>query len=304
MSSKMKRKFLTIVTPTYNRAMELAKLHASLKSQTDKDFCWLIIDDGSTDNTFDVIKKMKRDANGFSIEYIRKENGGKHTALNLAFKKVKTELLIIVDSDDYITNDAVETIKNDWAQYNDGKICGLCYKRGRVNGEDLSDDFGSEVVKANYKDFIVNAKRKRDKAEVFRTSVFSKYSFPVFEGEKFLGEGVLWCKISDEYDMVFINKVIYICEYLEGGLTKSGRRLRIENPLGGMYYASEFLDNRYNWGIRMERALLYLTFARFARENITKIRKKSDHRIILDVNVLPSFLLYNYWRKKYEGRND
>ena len=300
---KKEQKLLTVVTPTFNRAKELGALYESLRAQTFKDFCWIIIDDGSIDDTSEVVDSFKKDKNSFSIRYLKKKNGGKHTALNLAFKNVKTELLIIVDSDDYLVDEAVEIITEDWKKYGDERVCGLCYKRGRTDGSDLSDDFGKDVTIANYRDFIINSRRKKDKAEVFRSSVFLDYTFPEFEGEKFLGEGFLWCKISHEYDMVFVNKIIYICEYLDGGLTKSGRRIRIENPLGGMYYMSEFLNNRYRLRIRCEKALLYLTYARFAKKDVLGLFGKSDSKIILGINLLPSFILYKYWGRKYGASN-
>ena len=111
-------KTLTIFTPTYNRADILNKAYKSLKRQTNKDFIWLVVDDGSIDNTEDVVKGWI-DENIIEIKYIKKENGGKHTAYNVAVENTSTELIMIaLDSDDYLSDDAVEIILDTWGTHN------------------------------------------------------------------------------------------------------------------------------------------------------------------------------------------
>lgn len=132
---------LTILTPTYNRGGVLPQLYDSLKKQTCKDFEWVIVDDGSKDNTQEVVKAWLSDSD-FSIQYFFKENGGKHTALNYAVKKIESELTFIVDSDDTLTTDAVETVLRYHKRYEDEKnICGYAFLRaypdGSVNGKEF-----------------------------------------------------------------------------------------------------------------------------------------------------------------------
>ena len=244
----MKR--ITVVTPTYNRANKLETAFKSLKNQTIQDFNWLIIDDGSTDNTKDIVTNVfLNDNTDFDIKYIKKENGGKHTALNLAFEIIDTELFIILDSDDYLIENAIEDIINTWEKYkNNDRIAGLVYKRGKDKETSITEKWGDEeeTIK-NYNDFIINRNIRGDKAEVFRSSIFKNIRFPEYNNEKFVGEGVIWSKIAHEYDMVFCNRILYICKYLEGGLSKSGRELRVNNPKGGMFRDGTVSGSRKNY---------------------------------------------------------
>lgn len=105
---------LTVFTPLYNRINTLKRTYESLKRQTSKDFVWLIIDDGSTDNPYEIIKEWIKINNGFEIKYVYKENGGMHTAHNTAYENIDTELNVCVDSDDYMPDNAVQLIIDCW----------------------------------------------------------------------------------------------------------------------------------------------------------------------------------------------
>lgn len=287
-------KFLTIITPTYNRGNLLNKVYDSLLKQTNKNFIWLVIDDGSSDDTRNVIDKFINDSK-INIQYIYKQNGGKHTALNVAFKNLNTELATILDSDDVLTNDAVETIDSYNVKYkNDNTLCGFCFLKGYSNNKSVTS-YPDDENKANYNDYIINSGISGDKCEVFKSSMLEKYSFDEFKDEKFLAEGYLWSQISEKHDMVFINKIIYICEYLEDGLTKSGRTLRLKNPLGGKRHAEEYLNKKYNIKVRFKNALLYIVYA---KQSKTKIEFKKA-RILLIIAYVPALLLKFYWNKKY-----
>ncbi len=289
-------KKLTILTPTFNRKNELKNLYKSLLNQTSKDFIWMIIDDGSTDNTEKIIDSFK----GLDIEYIKKDNGGKHTALNMGFKLINTELVIIVDSDDQLTNNAVNLILTKWDKYKDNKkLCGMVFKKKFLNGNEVSENFSDEEFIENYNRYVINKNIKGDKAEVFKSSIIKNYSYPEYNNEKFIGEGVLWSKISHKYDMVFFNQFIYICDYLEDGLTKSGRRMRVNNPQGGMFHAEEYLDKIYTFKIREKNALLYLIYARFGRKKILNVISKSKYKALLLINIIPSYFIFIIWNKKY-----
>lgn len=290
-------KTITVVTPTYNRANELEKAFNSLKEQTEKDFEWLVIDDGSTDNTEDVIKNFKKETN-FDISYYKQDNQGKHIALNIAFKKVKTELLMILDSDDCLTRTAIEEILLIHNKYkDDDKVAAYVFQRGKLNAptERITQVFKKEEFIDNYNTYIINKEIKGDKEEVFKTKILKNYSYPQYLGEKFVGEGVLWSKISHNYDMVFCNKIIYLCEYLDGGLTKSGRSFRMKNPQGGKYHAEEYLDKRYKNKIRIKNAILYLVYSKALKENYFKILKNRKEKILFIMAKIPSEIIYYKW---------
>ena len=288
-------KKVTIITPTYNRANLIDKLYFSLLNQTNNAFVWLVVDDGSNDETKSIIEKFKQEKK-IKIEYFRKPNGGKHTALNFAFKKLVTPLSVILDSDDIFTEDAVETIIKYAEKYKSRKnLCGFVFLKGYDQNNSVTKKFPDDEIIANYNDYIINSGIKGDKCEVFYSNVLSKYYFDEYQNEKFLAEGYLWSIISEKYDMVFVNKIIYLCDYLDGGLTKSGRTLRIKNPRGGMRHAKQYLKPIYVLKIRLKNALLYLTYSRFAKE-----RPDFDNsKFLLLVMYIPSMILYFYWKSKY-----
>lgn len=240
--------YITIFTPTYNRAKYLTKLYASLKNQKLKNFEWLIIDDDSTDNTEDVVKEFKNENCGFPIVFVKQTHGGKHRAINKAVQIAKGRYFFIVDSDDYLTEDATDFIfQNGSKIYDDNRYAGLSglkiLENGNVCGGNV-DFLGKEYVDAT------NLEREKyrlygDKAEVYKTSIIKKYPFPEFEGEFFITENVVWNQIAkDGYLIRWFQKPIYICEYLDGGLTKSGANDfsgHIQNFKGYTYFIVQSL---------------------------------------------------------------
>ena len=300
----LQERTVTILTPTYNRANYLTKLFESLCAQTDKDFEWLIIDDGSTDNTEEIIKKIENNNADFTIRYFQKENGGKHTALNFSHAYLRTELTCIVDSDDYLTEDAIATIITTWEKYKkDNRICGITFLRGDHEGTPLGKIFPKSPYISNIITCRINQKIKGDCCEVIRTNVLKKYPFPVFNGEKFMGESYLWNQLGFDYNMVFINKVIYICEYLEGGLTRSGRKLRINCPKGGMEncrtYFIEKNGRKVNFITRIKEAWLIICYGKFAKLKFGEIVRFCGKKGLIFLNYPFGYILYLFWKFKY-----
>ena len=136
---------------------------------------------------------------------------------------------------------------------------------------------------------------------MFITEIINKYRFPSFKDEKFIGEGVLWSKISNNYDMVFINEAIYICDYLDDGLTKSGRKMRLKSPKGGMYHSHEYMSSNYKIDIRLKNATLYIIYSLFAKVKISETIKNSGNRLLMISCFMPAYLIYLIWKKKYES---
>lgn len=137
-----------------------------------------------------------------------------------------------------------------------------------------------------------------DHCETLRTELFKSVLFPEFEGEKFVGEGAMWYLATQGYKVVYSDRVVYLCEYLENGLTKSGRAMRIKNPRGGMWHAYPFMGKEFKIKIRLKNALLFNTYSYFAHcEN--KISCKPDYKLILLCTKLQGYLLYIFWKNKY-----
>ena len=213
---------VTVLTPTFNRGGILNGLFQSLQKQTKKDFEWLLVDDGSIDNTKNVVEEMEKIAE-FPMRYIYKENGGKHTALNVGIRQIASELTFIVDSDDTLVSDAIETILESHKKYGlQEKLCGYSFLRkfpdGKINGKSFEPD---DKI-GTYIECRINADdTQADKAEVFYTKCLKEYPFPEYKNEKFLGEDIVWIRMALKYQMVHINKAIYVGNYLEDGLTKN-----------------------------------------------------------------------------------
>lgn len=231
---------ITVFTPAYNRGYMIDNLYRSLQGQKYTDFEWVVVDDGSTDDTEEKFAQYIRESNPFPIIYKKVENGGKHRAINIGVEVASGELFYIVDSDDYITDNALEKIieveesipvdkKNEFA--------GVCGLKGYPNDKNVGDTFDGN----NYLDITMLERPKYgitgDKAEVFYTEILRKYPFPSFENEKFITECVVWDKIAfDGYKMRFFNEVVYIGDYLEDGLSAQGLSIFDKNPRGYALY--------------------------------------------------------------------
>jgi len=286
-------KSLTILTPAYNRAYILKNAYESLCHQSNKDFEWLIIDDGSTDNTEQLVFELIKKAD-FKIIYKKKENGGKHTALNVGFDLANSKYTIILDSDDKLTPDAVEVILRTWQKYKDMQDIGcVAFLRIYTNGKVIGSPFPRNgEIKSLFKQRMIG-----DKAETFRTEILKNYKFPVIKGEKFIGEGIVWSNIAKKYKYAFYNKGIYICEYLEDGLTKSGRKMRIKNPKGGMLNSNMQMSCPYPIKSRIKSVILYGIYACFCEERTIDCLLRSNRRILSMMFFPFSFLIYLKWKK-------
>lgn len=288
---------ITILTPTFNRGV-LRSLWDSLQKQTVKDFEWLVVDDGSTDGTKNLIAQLQEKSN-FPIRYIYKSNGGKHTALNVGIQTICSELTFIVDSDDCVTDDAVESILKIHKKYrSQNYICGYAFLRafpdGKVNGKkfDVDEKIGSYIdVRVNGDD------TGADKAEVFKTHCLKEFPFPEYPNEKFLGEDLVWVRMARKYEMVHINKAIYVGNYLEDGLTNNRRKHNIASPVGCMHRAEEFMESDLKTRYRIKGGLQYIVYGRFAGVKVVDLIRKSRHKILATVCIPGGLLLYARWNK-------
>lgn len=230
---------ITVFTPTYNRAYIIKNLYKSLQRQTFKDFEWLVVDDGSTDNTEELFSKLKKEDNSFNIRYYKKENGGKHRAINYGLDLAEGELFFTVDSDDYLTDDALEKIDK-WESTldNNKKFVGIVANIGHSENKTINNFFKEDHLDLDLLQrytYEQDGKKVLDgeRAYIFYTDVHRLYKYPEFDGEKFMTEAVVWNRMAnDGYIVRYFNDIIWIFEYLEDGLTKAGNRLFLENPRG------------------------------------------------------------------------
>ncbi|MFB2832750.1 glycosyltransferase family 2 protein [Aeromonas jandaei] len=250
------------MTPTYNRAYVLPRLYDSLCQQTRQDFEWLVIDDGSTDGTAELIfdYRVKSD---FSINYFYKENGGKHRAINEGVVHATGDWIIIVDSDDLLTGDAVAKLY-DVMNHIGSEFVGMCFRRTTLSGHiiGISDPAWSKSIVMQ--PIMAGHVLKGDLAYVFRTNVMRECPFPEFPGEKFVPELYIWNKIADIGKIVFyVDQVIYLCEYLPDGYTSNFKKNLRSNPCGfGLFYRDQVIRDTRLFGkvkacVRSLQCILY-----------------------------------------------
>ena len=210
-------KTLTVITATYNRAYCLHQVYESLLRQSSDDFVWMIVDDGSSDNTHELVEGWKKE-NKIDIEYIYKENGGMHTARNRAYEEVKTELNVIIDSDDWMTDDAVEKIVSFWKENGDKKYSGIISNnissKGALVGTKLP-----KIKSCTVTDLFGKYGAKGDKKLVLRSDLSRLYPYPEFEGEKFYPASYKFRLLDLEYEMLIMDEFTCVVDYNEDSMT-------------------------------------------------------------------------------------
>src|SRR5690606_27283609 len=190
----MKFRFkITVFTPTYNRETTLLILDDSLVCQTYKDYEWLIVDDGSTDDTEKLVQKWFTE-NLITIRYFKQENGGKHRAINKGLDLAQGELFFIVDSDDYLPDNSLEII-NSYSNKIDENIVGVVGRKQYADKSKIGNVFPEKVFNADHIEKTYIKRLKGDLAEVVKTDVLKQCKFPDFKGEKFSAESLMWNRL-------------------------------------------------------------------------------------------------------------
>lgn len=301
---------ITVFTPTYNRAYCLHKCYESMKRQTCKAFDWLIIDDGSSDGTKELVEKWKEENPEFKIRYIYKENGGMHTAYNTAYDNIETELSMNIDSDDCLTDTAIEEVLNFWEenkredvggiyaldQYEDGQIIGLSFP------EDLKEFRGWGYKTVYYE---AEGKKKKfhnqgDKKFIGVTKIIKEYpSIPVFEGEKYHSLYFKQHLIERDYTILIYNKPVCVVEYMADGNSNQMYAAYRKNPKGFcnerrfvMQYAPEFQ-------MKCKEAIHYVAESIIAGDR--HFLKNSTNRAVTVMATPFGMLLYGLIRWKTRG---
>ncbi|MCQ2455370.1 MAG: glycosyltransferase family 2 protein [Clostridia bacterium] len=224
---------ITVFTPAYNRAHTIERTYKSLCEQTCKDFIWMVIDDGSTDNTAELVKKWQTADNGFEIEYYYKKNGGMHTAHNLAYEKIKTELNVCIDSDDGMPETAVEDILNFWKENGSKDVAGIVALDSDFDGNVLGTRLPKGVKIASTEDVYSKYHCTGDKKFIYRTEIINSVApYPEFEGEKLVALGYKYTLVADNYDMLLMDKVVCLVDYQIDGSSNTIFKQYLQSPRG------------------------------------------------------------------------
>ncbi len=286
---------ITIFTPTYNRAYTLPRLYQSLTAQTDQRFVWLIVDDGSADDTKELVQSWIEEER-ICIRYVYQENQGKSMAHNHGVELTETELFTCVDSDDYLTDTAVEELLNCWKNAAKQNVGILSRKDGGSSFAPMLIPSDGRMVSTTLKNAYDHLGLVGDTMLVFRTSVIAKYAFPKFEGERFVPEGYLYDLIDRDGTLLVLDKALYIYEYLEDGYTQNMARLLKKNPQGYMAYINQRLGFDQSLKERILDTIRYTAMA---------IAMKDKHLIRNAVYPVIAFVTYPlgwlFYHRRYQN---
>lgn len=237
---------ITIFTPTYNREKLLIRLYNSLLCLKYPFFEWIVVDDGSTDETQQLIQGFVNEGK-IEIQYHKQNNAGKHIAINKGVELANGKLFFIVDSDDYLPEDSLNIVIEKYKKVRDNKnIAGVVGKRKIINKEIKNIQLHQSEVISNFFDFRYKYNYSGDMAEIIKLDVLKKYKFPENTSEKFCTEALIWNRISKNYQVLFFDEFIYNCEYQEGGLTSKYWQLLLNNPKNSLLYFKELLTHPLN----------------------------------------------------------
>lgn len=296
---------ITVLTTTYNRSEKLQKLYDSLSKQLDQNFQWLIIDDGSNDNTSEVIHKLNTNKNLFTIDYFKKVNGGKHTALNYAHEYITGDIVIIVDSDDILVPNAISIIKHYWRTvYDNSEYATVVFEQIDESGTKLGK-FPEKVFSGSDMDYRIKKHISGDFAETIRTSILKQFPFPVYSNpERFFPEGWLWINVALKYKTLNVAQPIVVGGYQEDGLTRNGRSMRLKSPVGLMKYY-RLLESVANGSIKNKcrNALAFDVYQLANKKEIHTLSKDEirecfgNNTLVERLLKLPAKLIYYYWKK-------
>lgn len=224
--------FLTVFTPAYNRAHTLLRTYESLCGQDCKDFVWLIVDDGSKDETAELVRGWQKKENGFEIQYIYKENGGMHTAHNTAYENIHTELNVCIDSDDKMTPGAVKKIRDAWEKVRDKGYAGMIALDADFSGNIIGKGFPEDMVDTTLGGYYA-AGGAGDKKLIYRTDVINGVPpYPMFPGEKYVGLVYKYTLIDQKYKLSVLNEIVCEVEYQADGSTGTMWKQYLKNPQG------------------------------------------------------------------------
>ncbi len=278
---------ITVFTPTYNRAGLLERLYDSLKKQSFADFEWIIVDDGSADNTRELVQQFA--TADFPVKYYYQENVGKHFAINRGVKEASGTLFFILDSDDMIPEDALSIVAQKYATSKERHIGGVAGRKAYFDGKLIGSAEGVNEEIMNVFDFRYTRKITGDMCEVFKTSVLREFPFPEIKGEKFCPEALVWNRIGTKYPLLWFNEPIYLAEYQPEGLTARIFEVRKKSPVATTICYQELSRAPISLAFRFRALINYWRFAFYLKRPFTDKLKAVDP--VLSLPALPIALL-------------
>lgn len=291
----MQKYTLTIFTPAYNRAHTLCRTYESLCRQTCKDFEWLIVDDGSTDNTRQLVEEWM----GYAllpIRYIYQENQGMHGAHNTAYKNIHTELNTCIDSDDWMPDDAVEKIVSFWKKHGSDRVAGLMGLDVTVEGKVIGERFPEGLKECTLRGYYEDLRGFGDKKLVYRTSVICDTpDYPLFEGERYFGLDYRYHIVDEQMPLLVSNDVMAVVDYQDDGSSRGMWRQYWTNPKGFAFYRKFDMQQTRSWKRKMEDNIHYVSHS--IRSRNSSFLVESPMKGLTLLALLPGSLLY-FWNRR------
>ena len=285
---------IVILTATYNHPKELENLYHTLTNQNDNSFTWIIINDGSKEDTVNLIDRFQREAL-IDIKAYHQENGGKSKAINQGIELLKTdaEFFLIVDDDEKLDKNAVQLIKDYYSKYKDTDCGVIHFNRRDENGNVIADPYFEEDY---FMPFQVH-KGKGYHADGYLgyfTEKLGDNRFRIYDGEKYISPSTLFMTVTRKSQLLWASPVLGETKYLDGGITKQGRRLRIKNPQGMIDYCKLMQGNGATLKTRISYSIQGFAYLSFCQD-----RRAVDMSGLLKTMYLPGIVLGKAWKKKY-----
>lgn len=256
---------ITIFTPTYNRAYLLPRLYQSLIAQTNKDFKWLVVDDGSSDGTRELIANYLSE-NQIAIDYVFQKNQGMHGAHNTAFEQITTTFCMCIDSDDFMPPNAIDIVVKNIPRVGE-KMAGLVGLDADLEGNIVGTTIPAHLDKVKLNELYSIHGVKGDKKMVYKTKIIASYpKYPLFEGERFVPLDYKYLLIDQDYDLLPLNEVLCIVEYQEDGSTKNILTQYVKNPKGFAFSRISRVNHDKTFIQRAKNAIHLVSSAIFAKD--------------------------------------
>ncbi|WP_300082490.1 glycosyltransferase family A protein [uncultured Thomasclavelia sp.] len=287
-----------IVTPTYNGSKTIGKLYESLIDQNNKNFIWIIIDDGSIDNTNNIIMDIKKE-NKLDIQYILKNNGGKSSAINLAIELISDQdFMLIVDNDEELFPDAINKVWLTIKKYENENVGVIHFNRIDMEKDKIIANpyFGVDKFLSYYE--WRNKGYYADGYLGYYGYALKNKRFPLFNGEKYIAPSILVMNVCNSHKMVWSCNILGKTKYQDGGITKQGRKLRVKNPLSMIYYCLLLQDNRLKFSIRLKYSVCGYAYKNICGYSDKMLMKNNlDMKKFIRLMKIPGLILSLIWKK-------
>lgn len=283
---------IVVLTATYNHPEELAKLYRSLCGQNNKEFTWLVVNDGSEAETEEILRSFEND-NKVDLYVITQKNGGKSSAINNGLNSLdqNVKFVVIVDDDECLYEDAITTILRYYKKYKDSNYGVIHFNRKNEKGEIIASPISKNDYIMSYQKFKSEG-RYADGYLSYFTSHLKDERFTIFKDEKYIAPSTLFMKVSRDSDLLWASEALGETEYLAGGITKQGRKLRVKNPCGMIEYCELMQEN----GASLKTKLIY-SIQGYAYASFAKTKYSAGK--LLKIGLIPGKVLGEIWKRKY-----